>query len=328
MLEREWAQIRDAARSDLAAIKAGAPHGDDATRAGLALLEGGPLTLDPIAHGAVGALLLGRLRDRLTPFWIALGGASFAIACATHERRRVATHARNAGRIDLQVRWLEPRTEDKIAVALDSSTWEALNTAFRKLKKVERAAAQEEVRAIRKDAPVGLALWTSGIALLGREAAEDIRSLPSVEELEPWIVAAVPALAAEPCELTRAVAIDVLEGSAPSILNRLARHAKDVVALLDVEGAHALIGLLTEAHSDTLVEASAAKKVAEALTAIDSPAVASFFRGHIESRLVGTVAAAWVTARESNAKAAAVNERASAEKEVRAKRAKKTAKKP
>ena len=327
MLEREWAQIRDAAKSDLAAIKAGAPQGDDATRAALELLEGKPLTRDPIAHGAVAALLLGRLRDRLVPFWLTFGGPGFALACAVHERRRIATHAKNAGKIDLRVRWLEPRPDDKMPVALDLPTWETLNGAFRKLKKADLPAAQEEARSVRTGSPVGLALWTSGIALLGREAAEDIRALPATPELEPFIVAALPALAEDPCELTRAVAIDVLEGSPPSILNRLAKHAKDIAALLDEEGAPALVRLLTEAHQDTVVEATAVKKVAEALAAIDTPAVATFFRANIDSRLVGTVAAAWVTKREKNPRAEAVHERALAERGVRSKRAKKAAKK-
>src|SRR5207248_1385526 len=103
--------------ADLPAIRAGAPHAQGdlaaATERALLLCAHGlpaaphpralssigttlPTTTDADAEaqGALAALLLGRLRERLVAFWLALGGPAFAIACAMFERRSIATHAR------------------------------------------------------------------------------------------------------------------------------------------------------------------------------------------------------------------------------------------
>jgi hypothetical protein len=321
-----WTRIIAEAKPDLAAIRAGADRDASSQRA-LSLLDGKSEIADAEAQGALAALLLGRLRDPLIACWLELGGPGFAIACATHERRWIATHPKNGGKIDLGVRWLEPREGDRIPVALDVPTWDALHAAFRKLKKDDKLGAQDVVRTALVGAPASLALWTSGIALLGGEAAAAIGAIDTDARapLDAWLVAALDALAFEPSDTTRAAAIDVLSGANPAALARIAKHPKDIVRLLGDDGVHVLVDLLALAHTAPVVDATSVKKVAEALATSGAPIAGDFFRRNVGSRLVGTVAAAWVTEHGTDARASEIHAKTVAEKAVRSKRAKKVA---
>src|SRR5581483_569552 len=123
--------------ADEKAIRAGLAHGDFKTLSEKALRG----DEDPEAQGALAALTLGTMRDRLVAQWLQ-EGPGYAIACAVHERRFVAQHLKKGSSIDLGVRWLALRTHEQTAFALDMPTWAALSSPFRKLKKEERAKAK------------------------------------------------------------------------------------------------------------------------------------------------------------------------------------------
>ncbi len=334
-----WTAIRDLARVDLAAIRAGVVHAAAESPLMLrviALLEGQDEEPDAQLHGAAAALLLGRLREPLLAHWLTRG-PGFAVACAAHERRWLAAHLRKDVGLDLTVRWLAPRAGAQTSIALDAPTWETLATAFKKVKKAERAPEQRVVRAAREGAPLALALWIDGVALLAEEAAADVGELAERPEAEwsasaPWLVGLLPALVGAPSDGARLAALTVLERLDLGLVNRFAAQAKSVVGLLGEEAAGPLVDLLVAAHRSKVVEPPRARMIAEALAVLQTPRVREFFARHVESRLVGTVAAAYLVAGPSGdadptPRALEVHDAATAASKVRSARAKRTAKK-
>ncbi|HEY2365197.1 MAG TPA: hypothetical protein VGH87_02385, partial [Polyangiaceae bacterium] len=307
-------------------------HGD-----AIALIEGKGDARDAAAQGAMSALLLGRLRERLVAHWLDAGGPGFATACAAYERRWVAAHLRKPGGIDLKVRFLAVRAPEQIAIALDIPTWQVLAPAFKKLRgRGDRAAAQEIVRAARKDLPLPLAAYIDGIALLSEEAAADV--LAVAEDPALWstyyaqLVTMLPALALEPSDATRAAMRAILAEQRIGLMNFVAPYVKAVTEGLPSEdAARVLARILRDAHADSTAATTEAKKVATALAALVSPITGEFFATHVGSRLVGEVAADYVASNETRAttKAQAAaqqrHEENEAERLARSKRAKKAA---
>jgi Domain of unknown function (DUF4132) len=349
-MSQTWSALRSSALGktgasaggDRDAIQRGLAHAKDLralSEKALGLLDGATAPpLDAEAHGALAALLLGRLRNDLVAFWLELGGPGFATACAVHERRLLATHPRTSAGVDLKTRWLEPRTDQQTVVALDRPTWETLGTAFRRVRKAERDAEHAKVRAARAGVVHALACWADGIALLAGEAAEDARVAAALDDagwndLEPYLLGLFPALASAPSPATREAALGLLERVPGDAMNRVAPYAKTIVDLCEDECAGALVGLLDAAHRLQGADPTSAKKIAQALATLDDELTAAFFARSVESRLVSTVAAAYVTARRDRAstkvaeRAAVIHERATAETAVRSKRAKTAARK-
>jgi hypothetical protein len=305
-----WAQLIRDARSDLGALVAGRAHvspelaktHDDA----IALIEGKGDVGDAAAQGALSALLLGRLRDRLVAHWLETKGPGFATACAAYERRWVAAHLRKAGGIDLKVRFLAVRAPEQIAIALDIPTWQVLAPAFKKLRVRDRDAEQEIVRAARKDLPLPAAAYIDGIALLSEEAAADVLAIAGEPAL--WsahyaqLVTMLPALALEPSDATREAMRAILAEQRVGLVNFVAPYVKSVTdGLEDEDAARALARILRDAHGDSTANATEAKKVATALAGIDSSITEEFFATHVGSRLVGEVAADYVASHETRA---------------------------
>ena len=302
----------------------------------IALIEGKGDVRDAAAQGALSALLLGRMRDRLVAYWLDLGGPGFATACAAYERRWVAAHLRKPFGIDLKVRFLAVRAPEQVAIALDIPTWQVLAPAFKKLRVIEREKAQETVRAARKDLPLPVAAYIDGIALLSEEAAADVLAIADDEAL--WkahytqLVTMLPALALEPSEATREAMRAILAESRAGLVNFVAPYVKAVTdGLEDDDAARALARILREAHADTTANVTEAKKVATALAGLDSAIAEEFFATHVESRLVGEVAADYVASKPGRASAKAqaaaekLHEENEALREERSKRAKKAA---
>ncbi|HSO33771.1 MAG TPA: DUF4132 domain-containing protein [Labilithrix sp.] len=302
----------------------------------IGMLEGNEDEHDALLHGSLAALLMGRQREPLVEHWLARG-PGFAVACAAHERRWLACHPRKGAALDLGVRWLAVRTEAQTNIALDPPTWETLASAFKKVKKADRAQEQSAVRSAREGAPLALALWIDGAALLAEEAAADVAQIEARPEAEwnasaNWLVALLPALVSAPSDATRAAALTVIERLDLGLVNRFAGQAKSVVALVGVQAARPLVDLLVAAHRSSIVEAPRARMIAEALATLEAPIVHDFFTRNVESRLVGTVAAAYLVAGKSGVadpapRAVEVHEVATAASKVRSRRAKQTAKK-
>ena len=305
-----WAQLTRDARVDLGALVAGRAHvsaelakvHDDA----IALIEGKGNVGDAAAQGALSALLLGRLRDRLVAHWLETSGPGFATACAAYERRWVAAHLRKAGGIDLKVRFLAVRAPEQIAIALDIPTWQVLAPAFKKLRVRDREAAQEIVRAARKDLPLPVAAYIDGIALLSEESAADVLALADDPAL--WsthyaqLVTMLPALALDPTEQAREAMRAILAESRIGLVNFVAPYVKAVTdGLEEDDAARALARILRDAHLDTTASPAEAKKVATALAGLDSSIAEEFFATHVGSRLVGEVAADYVASHETRA---------------------------
>lgn len=305
-----WEAYRREAAADRGAIRAGLAHAGPEERGiaerALALLDAAAPARDAEAHGGLAALLLGRLRDRATPLWLSIGGPGFAVACATHERRLVATHLKRGASLDVGVRWLARRAHAQTAITLDMPTWQALAGPFRKLRKDERPAAEAEVRAARdKGLPVGLACWVDALAELPAEAAEDALAAVALADadwsaIEEWVIALVPAL--EDPAPARAV---LERASAVGLVHRLAPHARALVALVGADAAPTLARVLRDALQSTLADKAAAKRFAQALATIEHPALDAFFVQHVESRAIGEVAAAYVAAHGASASARA-----------------------
>ncbi len=303
----------------------------------IALIEGAENASDAAAQGALSALLLGRLRERLVAHWLDAGGPGFATACAAYERRWVASHLRKPGGIDLQVRFLAVRAPEQIAIALDIPTWQMLAPAFKKLRsRGDREAAQEIVRAARKDLPLPLAAYIDGIALLSEEAAADVLAL--AEDPALWstyyaqLVTMLPALALEPSDATRKAMRAILAEQRVGLMNFVAPYVKSVTdGLPSEDAARALARILGDAHADSTANVTEAKKVATALAGLVSPIADGFFATHVGSRLVGEVAADYVASNETRASTTAQaaaqkrHEENEAERLARSKRAKKAA---
>lgn len=337
---RAWEAIRGAMKKERGAILAGLPNArgslQEATARVLAWVDSlDAPPRDAELQGALSALSLGRLRDDLTPAWLSLGGPSFAIACAAHERKAVAAHPRRAGTLDLGTRWLEPRTAEQTDITLDALTWETLSKAFRGQKKDERVAARSEVREARQGAHPALAVWIDAIAQLPEEAVEDLAFAGALPEpawraLEPWLTELVPSLALLPRDRAKPAALALIERASTSALGKLAAHAKSLVEIVGPSGAPALMRLLSDAHKSPFPDVTSAKKLANALATLDDPSVLAFFERHLSSRLLGVVAAEIVAKKsadtEKKALAVDLHEGTVAAKVIRATRAKKVAK--
>jgi hypothetical protein len=274
--------------------------------AAIALIEGKGDAKDPAAQGAMSALLLGRLRDRLVAHWLETGGPGFATACAAYERRWVAAHLRKAGGIDLKVRFLAVRAPEQIAIALDIPTWQVLAPAFKKLRVRDRHDAQQAVRAARKGLPLPAAAYIDGIALLSEESAADVLALADDPAL--WsahyaqLVTMLPALALEPSDATRKAMRAILAEQRVGLVNFVAPYVKAITdGLEDDDAARVLARILRDAHADRAANATEAKKVATALAGLASPIAEELFATHVGSRLVGEVAADFVASHETRA---------------------------
>ncbi|HEY2367556.1 MAG TPA: DUF4132 domain-containing protein, partial [Polyangiaceae bacterium] len=305
-----WAQLGRDARVDLGALVAGRAHVSAELAkvhdAAIALIEGKGDPSDAAAQGALSALLLGRLRDRLVAHWVDTSGPGFATACAAYERRYVAAHLRKAAGIDLKVRFLALRAPEQIAIALDIPTWQTLAPAFKKMRRADREAAQETVRAARKDLPLPVLAYIDGIALLSEEAAADVLAI--ADDATLWsthyaqLVTMLPALAQEPSETTREAMRAILSEARVGLVNFVAPYVKAVTDGLEADdAARALARILRDAHADTTASPTEAKKVATALAGLDSSITEEFFATHVGSRLVGAVAADYVASHETRA---------------------------
>ena len=335
-----WAQLVRDARADLGALVAGRSHVSaelaQAHESAIALVEGKGDPRDAAAQGALSALLLGRLRERLVAHWLETAGPGFATACAAYERRWVAAHLRKAGGIDLKVRFLAVRAPEQIAIALDIPTWQVLAPAFKKLRVRDREAAQGIVRAARTGLPLPVLAYIDGIALLSEESAADVLAI--AEDPALWsahyaqLVTMLPALAQGPSEATREATRAILAEQRVGLVNFVAPYVKAVTdGLNDDDAARVLARILRDAHVDSTANVTEAKKVATALAGLASPIAEEFFATHVGSRLVGEVAADYVASHETRAstKAQAAATKQHEENEAlrleRSKRAKKAA---
>jgi hypothetical protein len=332
-------------RSERAAIAGGATRalGELARQTGAVLaIADGPSSLlesdrDPQVQGAIAALLGGRLRETLVLSWLAAGGPAFALAAAVHERRVVVAYpSKPGGGLDFSIRWIAPRTAEQTPLALDVPTWDELRTAFRRLKKADKPAAQDRARELRSNAPLALACWIDSIAGLPEEAAADARLLVDLEEaawheLEPFVLGLLPALASSPSETTREAAQSIVErvASSSSCVNQIAPYAKEAVDLVGAPILPTMFGMLTNAHRSTVVEPAKVTKVAQAVARVEDPAVGKFFATYVTSRLFGTVATEYVVAHAETGTAPppAALERAALMKSVKDTKARDRAKK-
>ncbi len=341
-MDAKWAQIANAARADRDALVAGrahvAPELAPLMERAIDLVDGRGELGEPVAQGVLSTLLLGRLRERLVAYWLDEGGPGYATACAAYERRYVASHLRKPGGIDLKVRFLAVRAPEQVAIALDIPTWQVLAPAFKKLRKIDRVAAQERVRPARAGLPLPLACYIDGIALLSEECAADVLEVAADgaqwDALHAQLVTMLPALALEPSEATREAAKAILSAPRVGLVNLVAPYTKAIVDALEEEDAVALLArILRDAHADSTASPAEAKKVARALAGFAAPLAEEFFATHVDSRLVGDVAADYVASKPTRAtaiaqaKASAVHEQHERDRKERSVRAKKAARK-
>lgn len=339
MTDARWARVRQCAGAARVAVVAGAglasgPQAGLSERA-LALLDdpSEERVRDAAAQGALSALLLGQARAPLLEIWLEVG-VWFALTCAANERKLVAAHGKKPnGGLDLGKRWLVPRSDEQMPIALDVESWDALSAAFRRATKEDKVEAQHAARMAREGAPLGLAVWLDSVAGLGAEGVIDAgRALDTdlYRGFEPWLIALVPAIVtAKESPEVGAVLNGILARANAGALNRLAPSVKQIVALAGPEAIERLMVLMGQGRE--VLDRPSARRIAEVIAATEHPEVEAFFKRNLESSLFGDVAATFVAQAGSavdglRARALEIQGDAQALHEVRSKRAKKAAK--
>lgn len=297
--------IRTALDADRATVRAGLSLAPADLRPLVEAALAPELPPNADVHGALAALLTfgARRVDLATVFaehWITAHGLAFAIGAAVRQRELLARHPRNPrlpGGFDFGVRWVERRTDTQVVPALDVPTWDILHAATKRTKGAEREVVERETARLR-DAPLPLVVWLDGIVPVPSRAVESVQrvvALPPGDErraLLAWAFRTLDALALAPGGVCTAAATALLDAVAgdPSILP-LAAESTAALAKLLPDPSPTLVALLELARSSKFTEKRPLKKLAEALSRTGTSVATAYFASHVDSKLIGTIAA-------------------------------------